>query len=390
MLRNVLVALGHFSLVSMVLLTVAAAIGISQHASINFGDAPLAYKVGGEGPHVFFEGDNLEVNYIRGNRSDGFEVERQIYPEGAPITVQAYFALDGTTFSFDIQPIPERTAAVYEDDAPIMVVSDLEGNFASFRDFLLENDVIAEDLSWNFAKGHLVLLGDMVDRGFSTTQLLWFIYKLENEAKAAGGVVHYIIGNHEVKNLQGNFKSAADKYIPIAGFFGKSRSDLFGQDAFLGRWLATKNAIEKINGHLFVHGGLHPQLAREEVSIAKINDTVRKYYRQMYYPGLVDGIDDLVISTKTGPAWYRGNLKGNASFENLRDTLDFYGAKSLTVGHTLQFKVNSRMNGTLFAVDVKHPNDYRKSFPLPSSEGLLIENEQFLRVLDDGEQLLLD
>ena len=390
MFKKVLHSLTHFFLVSAILITIAAAVGISEHASVNFGDAPLAYKVDGEGPYVFFEKDQLAVHYIRGNREDGFKVDKTRYPTDQSVPAEAYFAGDNSAFGFSIEPLEETIPpSEYDTDAPILAISDLEGNYKAFRDFLIANQVVTKELSWNFGAGHLVLVGDMVDRGFATTQLLWLIYKLEQEAPAAGGKVHYIIGNHEIKNLQANVRSAADKYIPIAGFFGKASSDLLGKTSFLGQWLARKNTIEKINGHLFVHGGLHPQMIDEALDLDAINATVRKYYRQMYYPGIADPTTSLLISTETGPAWYRGYFHDDVEEHTFNDTLAFFDAKTVTVGHTLQFRVNSEYGGKLFAIDVKHPNDYRTSFPVKSSEGLFIDDDVFFRVLDNGEKIRL-
>ncbi len=210
-------SLGHFLLVSLVLAVIGVSVLISQHGSINMGDAPLAYKVGGEGPFVFFKNetpisfditasdvtgfdalasDNMdtavEINYIRGSREDNFFIEKRHVPltEKTAEPLEVYFALEDATFTFDLKPLNalnNNTASVYESNAPILAISDLEGNYKTFRDFLITHNVINENLEWQFGEGHLVLVGDMVDRGFSTIQLLWFIYKLEQEAQKAGG-----------------------------------------------------------------------------------------------------------------------------------------------------------------------------------------------------------
>jgi len=56
------------------------------------------------------------------------------------------------------------------------------------------------------------------------------------------------------------------------------------------------------------------------------------------------------------------------------------------VGHTLQSKVNGKFNKRVIGIDVKHPKDYSKSIPNQKSEGLLIENNRYYRVLHDGEK----
>ncbi len=386
MFKSVARAVGHFLLVSVVLLVIGLGIVVSQHGSVNFGDAPLAFKVGGEGPFVFFENNQMAVRYIRGSRDEGFTVESDYYAVGESVPANVYFALDDSTYSFVLNPPAETPPAIYNDNEPILAMSDLEGNFHTFREFLLAHGVVNQHFDWQFGQGHLVLVGDMVDRGQSVTQLLWFIYKLEQQALLAGGRVHYILGNHEIKNLQGNMQSAADKYTPIAGFLGKSPAELFTENTYWGRWLASKNTVEMINGHLFVHGGLHPDVVKHQWDINVMNQRIRDYYRQMYYSGLVDEKTQSLLSTETGPAWFRGYLRDEVTDDEFERVLAFYNARSMIVGHTLQFRVNSQFVNRLFAIDVKHPNDYRGSFPVKSSEGLLIKANQFYRLTDDGEK----
>ena len=386
MFKSVARAVGHFLLVSVVLLVIGLGIVVSEHGSVNLGDAPQAYKMGGEGPFVFFENYQMAVKYIRGSRDEGFTVESDYYPLGNAVTADVYFARDDSTFSFLLNQPSQIQPAIYNDNEPILVMSDLEGNFHTFREFLLAHGVVNQHYDWQFGQGHLVLLGDMVDRGQAVTQLLWFIYKLEQQALLAGGRVHYILGNHEIKNLQGNMQSAAEKYTPIAGFLGKSSAELFTEDTFWGRWLAAKNTVEMINDHLFVHGGLHPDVVKHQWSINAMNQRVRDYYRQMYYPGLADEKTESLLSTETGPAWFRGYLREEVTDDEFERVLAFYNARSMVVGHTIQFSVNSLFDNRLFAIDVKHPNDYRSSFPYKSSEGLLIQDGQFYRLTDDGEK----
>ncbi|MFC3092966.1 hypothetical protein DRW07_01940 [Alteromonas sediminis] len=391
MMKTILLYLKHFIVVTCLLLLTGFASLVAMQGSIAFGTDELAYKVGDEGPHIFHNQDSLDVMYIRGNRETGFSIEKTHFSSNETIDIEVYFPKDGSRFSLPFTAHYETPASHYNDAQPIFVMSDLEGNLATFRDFLLQHNVIDAGLTWQFGQGHLVLLGDMVDRGYATTQLLWFIYKLEQEAKLAGGSVHMIIGNHEIKNMQGNMKSAANKYIPIAGMLGKHHAELFGEDAAIGRWLASKNVVESINGYLFTHGGIHPEIAALGLSLDDINQTIRSAYRQYYYPREDYSHDQhLLISNKTGPAWYRGYFKDEVSEKQMDETLTAFNAKAIVVGHTLQFSVNSQFDGKLYAVDVKHPEDYTDNFPFKASEGLLLKDGQAYRLLDDGTRALLD
>lgn len=383
-MKLVITNLKHFFSTLFLLLLVGVAIIVSLHGDIVIGENHLAYKVGDEGPHIFFAGDTIEAQYIRGNRSEGFFIEKQPSRADEPVDVSVHFPLDDSTFSFkvgaDLVPVPTS----YDDGEPIIAISDIEGNYRTFRDFLINNSVIDADLRWTFGKGHLVLVGDFVDRGASTTQVLWLIYKLEQEAREAGGTVHYILGNHEIKNLQGNFLAASDKYHHVAAMLGTQQSALYGDTSLIGRWMASKNTIERINGYLFTHGGLHPDLTGLDYSLDDINTIVRANYRKAWFPGLANKNEDLLLSTTKGPSWYRGYFKEDLTLEQVEEGLQQYAAKAIVVGHTLQWSVNSSFEGRVIGIDVKHPSDYRRSFPPRDSEGLLIKDGILYRALHDG------
>jgi hypothetical protein len=187
-----------------------------------------------------------------------------------------------------------------------------------------------------------------------------------------------------IKNLQGNYQSANEKYFHIAGILGKQQFQLFDDDALLGRWLASKNVLEVINGVAFAHGGLHPDVPKHGVSIEEINRIVRAGYRAPYYTPVTATTESFLRSSTTGPAWYRGYFKDDLSQQQVEQGLKAVGARAIVVGHTLQGKVNGNYNNLVFAIDVKHPKDYLTSFPLRSSEGLLIRDGQYFRLLENG------
>jgi hypothetical protein len=103
--------------------------------------------------------------------------------------------------------------------------------------------------------GHLVLVGDFVDRGTMVTEVLWLIYSLESQAEAAGGKVHYILGNHEIMNMNGDHHYVHPRYKAHADSMHISYLKLFSQQSELGRWFATKNVTERIGNVLFAHAG---------------------------------------------------------------------------------------------------------------------------------------
>ena len=369
---------------STIILMAVAGFAVYIGADVHYGDNRLMYKLDQSGPFAFYQGNQLSINYLRGNRNNGFSVDQQNVSLSKSAAVKVYFPLEDSYFEFQLNPTIEVPKDHYNDQGPILAISDIESGFKAFRDFLIANSVINQELQWIFGHGHLVLVGDFVDRGYSTNQVLWFIYKLEQEAKSHGGTVHFILGNHEIKNLQGNFQKAGKRYFQVAALLGKQQYEMFDNDAFLGRWLHSKNSIELINGHLFVHGGIHPDVAKSNWTLSEINQIVRQNYRKPYFPTPEKDKSELLLSTTKGPSWYRGYFDQSLSQVEVESGLDKFAAKAVIVGHTPQSRVKTLFQGKVIAIDVNHPKDYRSTFPSRHSEGLLIENSQLFRLLSDG------
>lgn len=362
----------------------------STGGSVHYGDNPKRLEWNNEGPYVFFKNDSIvEINYIKGNMEDGYDLDQQEYPIDSNPLASSFFALDSTQFQFNLKTDFSIPNSVYNDRFPILAISDIESGYKTFRDFLINSKVIDSKLNWTFGNGHLVLVGDFVDRGFSTTQVLWFIYKLEQEAEKYGGSVHFILGNHELKNMYGDYGAASPKYIFVSSILGKTQAQLYDQNSFIGKWLFSKNIIEKINGHIFTHGGLHPELTETNHSIQDINTLLRETYYTAPYPKASKSNMDILVSSKDGPAWFRGYFKENLSQESVDSVLDHFEAKDVIVGHTIQSKVKTYFNRRVIGIDIAHPKDYHQNWPKQESEGLLIDGDQYYRVLADGTKKAL-
>lgn len=153
----------------------------------------------------------------------------------------------------------------------------------------------------------------------------------------------------------------------------------------MGRWLESKNTIELINGNLFVHGGLSPELENVKLDIDKINQLIREYYYTPYFPQKNNKIKEILTSYQTSPYWYRGYYKDDLSQRDVENDLRIFNAQVVIVGHTVQSEVNRKYNGKVIGIDVKHPQDYYDYFPKRESEGLLIDNGKYYRVFANGE-----
>ncbi len=367
----------------LVLAVALVGFGLAIGADAHLFESPQAYALAGE-VHVFDVAGRLASLTIRGTNSDGFAVDTVVL-DSAQRVIRVDFPADSSAFDVLIRPAAVPPPSVYSDSAPIVAISDIESGLGALRDFLVSHQIADRDFNWRFGRGHLVFVGDFVDRGASTTQVLWAAYKLEGSAREAGGHVHFVIGNHEIKNLQGNFQTANEKYFHIAGMLGKRQDELFSDSAVLGQWLASKNVVEVINQVAFVHGGLHPALARWTSSVQDLNDIVRAGYRQPWFTPRRETAASFLRSNNTGPAWYRGYFKDKLTAAAVDSGLQLVGARHVVVGHTLQGRVNVRHNGRVIAIDVPHRKDYLTSFPPRFSEGVMVRDGTFSRLLENGQ-----
>ena len=65
----------------------------------------------------------------------------------------------------------------------IAAFSDIHGQYDLLVNLSINNKIIDKDLNWLFGEGHLVIVGDIFDRGNKVNEILWLIYDLKEQAK---------------------------------------------------------------------------------------------------------------------------------------------------------------------------------------------------------------
>lgn len=260
--------------------------------------------------------------------------------------------------------------SVFTKPPKILAVSDIEGNFVAFLKLLLSNKVIDRYLRWTFNDGHLVIVGDCFDRGEEVMECLWLIYYLEEKARKAGGYVHFLLGNHEIMNLNGDWRYVHPKYAQSSSI---PFTALYNGNNELWRWLCTKNVMEKIGDVLFVHAGISPQLLQLQLSIPDINNRIRPFYNRANQ-SFDDPLLNTVFNCTNSPFWYRGYYlaENGVSEEVINATLEHFGVKTIVTGHTVVNQVTSYFDGKVINIDTDHAAG--------QSEALLIRKHRFYRV----------
>lgn len=245
----------------------------------------------------------------------------------------------------------EQKVLEFAGDFDVVASSDFHGQYDILIELLRNNGIIDKDNHWQFKNGHFVITGDVFDRGDKVTEILWFLYHLEQEAMQAGGKVHLLLGNHEVMVLNGDLRYLHPKYVAVADKANVSFEQLYAKGTLLGDWLRTKPVLVKVNNMLFTHGGFHPDLAKEKRSLKEINRVFKDNLVKSELPLPRTDFAEY-LHKRNGPIWYRGYFKDNgASSEEINLLLRHFDVEHLVVGHTSQKQIETRHQGRVIAID---------------------------------------
>ena len=194
------------------------------------------------------------------------------------------------------------------------------------------------------------------------------------------------------KSNESQLQAAFDKRYP-PGYFG--RVNAFETGGKYGKWLLQQPTAVKVNGVVFVHGGLTPDVAT--LGLSEINRRVGRRIRAVMQaskrlaPSLAARYEDFIGLAKlilkgsqislggadsdllsaakvleghyedlpfapNGPVWYRGNSLENerAERERIDQVLEALQARVLMVAHTptRSARITSRFNGAVVRSDV--------------------------------------
>ena len=337
-----------------------------------------------EGPHVFWQNDTSAVVFYYCDSqivSQIFTVEDTLHFQGFCKDSSAQYVVPPGTD--ELQP------AEFEDVSKWLAISDIHGDYEHFVEILVNAGVIDNTHHWSWGDGHLIINGDVFDRGAWVTECLWLIYHLEQEAKAAGGKLHFVLGNHELMVLRGDLRYVHQRYLD--GIARRNRTpydDLFGPEMELGRWLRSKQTLLRINRTLFVHGGIAPDIVRGGYDIVNINNLVR---RSLGYSSPRSYFSDTtkLLFGGLGPLWYRGYFMdmedrySAATPQQIDSQLAYYDVENIVVGHSQMDSIMTFHDGRVIAIDVIVED-------LGGQQALLWQDSSFYRVDASGNRRLLE
>ena len=325
-----------------------------------------------DGPYLFKQQDQLEATWV----CDGEVLRvaaqrlRTLAPRCGypyPLTIPAFSAMDN--------PLPYRGER-------IIAVSDIHGQFELLMRLLRTHHVIDQQGQWRAGHAHLVITGDVFDRGPQVTEAVWLLLQLQSQARKAGGDVHYLLGNHETMVLSSDVRYVNPKYVEVAKRLKRSVNGLYAKDTVIGEWLYLRPVMLKLGDTVFLHGGIAP----ENLALAMdIDDTNAGYRASLGKPKeqvRADPATARLYDGKRSPIWYRGYLDGQLTPEEVGALTDKLGLARIVVGHTTQKEIGSFHAGRIIAIDSNIKDG-------ESGELLFIEGGKLSRGLMDGSRVRL-
>jgi hypothetical protein len=367
-------------------------------------------------------------------------------------------------------------------DAPgyVVAIGDVHNNFDDFVAILRRTGLIDNANHWIGGKTTLVQVGDLLDRGPKPREVMNLMMALEKESAQGGGRVVSLLGNHEMMNIMGDLryvvpmnyasfadgksearrKAAYDEYLewksshaallaelpqPMelteaewitrhpAGFI--EQREAFGPKGEYGEWLRGHDAVAEIDGVVFLHGGIHPDLAKTTLDAInkRIHDEINSFDASKQYllneklilpffnlqeinnvlqaeviaelKSRVPATDDRQakireflkyqdwISVRVdGPLWFRGydRWSDEEGAPQVSKVLQAYKATHVVVGHTVQKggRIRPRFGNEVFLVDTGMLSSY---YPGGRASALEICGDgKFVAVYLDQQVVLLD
>jgi len=225
----------------------------------------------------------------------------------------------------------------------IVAIGDLHGDLDAARRALRLAGVIDADDRWIGGDMTLVQTGDVLDRGDDEPEILALLARLQDEAAAAGGVVHLLSANHEMMNVRLDFR-----YVTDDGFADyadtpyelddelaalpeerRGRAAAFRPGGPVAMALSDQPVILVLDGTVFVHGGVLP--AHVDRGVDVWNAQVRAWLRG-------EGPSPEDIHNSRGPTWNRlySDAPGDSASAVLTTVLERLGAERMVMGHTPQ------------------------------------------------------
>ena len=311
----------------------------------------------------------------------------------------------------------------------VVAIADVHGAHVRFQTLLKTLGLIDQRDRWTGGRTHFVQTGDVLDRGPDSKLTLDLLRKLEREARRAGGRVHALLGNHEIMRMVGDWRYVSEgetaafrtgrsqelrdnaakvlttqaetrakeqktPFDPVA-FQERFIKDYplgalemtlaFQKDGEYGEWLRQRPTLVKINGIVYMHGGVSEP--RSTLGCQGINEQVLKELSGPPVPP--DQLLSQLSSAEDGPLWYRGlaTEPEDTFAPTLETILQRLQARGFVIGHTpTEGRIQTRFGGRVVQIDTGMLNG--TFFPSGAPSALEVKGDQMAAVYLDRREPL--
>ena len=160
----------------------------------------------------------------------------------------------------------------------------------------------------------------------------------------------------------------------------------FGPEGQYGRWLRARDTVARINGVLFLHGGISPAAAA--LGCDGINETVRGELKAL--PADAARIAAFLSTREDGPLWYRGLAVDSEADRagDLTTMLERLQARAMVIGHTVaaNSRITTRFGGRVVQIDTGMLGG--TFYPGGRASALEIKDGRFEAIYEDGREQL--
>jgi hypothetical protein len=228
----------------------------------------------------------------------------------------------------------------------LVAVGDLHGDLERTRAVLhLAGLLEPKTDRWIGGAAVLVQTGDILDRGDDEPDILALLATLRTQARAAGGDVITLLGNHELMNAAADFRYVTpDGFVDYGGEAGRQRA--FAPGSELARHLGESPLYAIVGDAVFSHAGIEPAVAPR---LAQLDAQARAW--------LIGGSGALpgALVEDDSPAWSRrfGRDGDAAVCADAARALASLGVRRMVIGHTPQpAGISAICDDTVWRIDV--------------------------------------
>ncbi|KAI3706178.1 hypothetical protein L6452_23742 [Arctium lappa] len=274
----------------------------------------------------------------------------------------------------------------------LIAIGDLHGDLLKSKQALRLAGLIDSNDRWSGGSSTLVQIGDVLDRGGQELKILYLLEKLKREAVKSGGNVITMNGNHEIMNVDGDFRYVTpsgldefsnwahwfcigntiknlchglekpkDLYHGIPSSFPRVKQEyvkgfrsrvaaLRPQGPIASRFLSKNLTVVVVGESVFVHGGVLPK--HVVYGFQRINEEVRDWMS-----GLKEKVDSSLVRGRNSLVWLRifsNEVAKDCDCTMLQHVLSTIpGARRMIMGHTIQEDgINGACDNRAIRIDV--------------------------------------